>query len=287
MSRAMSSSGLPAGAQLGQAERVVVEACSFCGQPVGKWYFRVNGAMSCMSCAQAAKNAASKDTHATFVRALLFGCGAALLGLVLYTTFGILIGVVAGYLSLGVGYLVGKIMMIGSGGVGGRRYQVTAALLTYAAVTLSAVPISVGYQIRHTPAALRQMPWQMSGGEKAAQVADADRQLQQEFGNAAARPLPAQRAGAKPTGAPGSGSAANETNITEHAKVSGGVRPRQNLAAAVGYVVLIGLASPLLELQDPVHGIIGLIILLAGIFIAWRVTDAKPVEIVGPFEGIG
>jgi hypothetical protein len=255
---------------------------------LGKWYFRVNGAMSCMSCAQAAKNAVSNDTNLIFLRAVLFGVGAAVLGLVLYTTFGILIGVVAGYLSLGVGYLVGKAMMMGSGGVGGRRYQVTAVLLTYAAVTLSAVPISVGYQIRHEPAARRQMPWQMSGDrEKGA--SEADRQLQQEFGNSAARPLPARPGAASPAGAPGRGSAnsaASEPDIANHGRESAGV-PRRNLAAAVGSVVLIGLASPLLQLQDPVRGIIGLIILIVGICIAWRLTEEKTVEIVGPFEGIG
>jgi len=220
-----------------------------------------------MSCAQAAKNAVSNDTNPTFLRAFLFGASAAVLGLVLYTTFGILVGVVAAYLSLGVGYLVGKAMMMGSRGVGGRRYQVMAVLLTYAAVTLSAVPISVGYQIRHEPAAVREMPWQMSGGreERAAKSADADRELQQEFGN----------------------SAASEPNIAENGRVSAGMQPRRNVAAALGYVVLIGLASPLLQLRDLVHGIIGLIILLVGICIAWRLTEAKPVQIVGPFAGIG
>lgn len=245
-----------------------------------------------MSCAQAAKNAVSNDTNPTFLRAFLFGASAAVLGLVLYTTFGILVGVVAAYLSLGVGYLVGKAMMMGSRGVGGRRYQVMAVLLTYAAVTLSAVPISVGYQIRHEPAALREMPWQMSGGreERAAKSADADRELQQEFGNSAARPLPAPPGAAKPAGAPGSGStnsAASEPNIAENGRVSAGMQPRRNVAAALGYVVLIGLASPLLQLRDLVHGIIGLIILLVGICIAWRLTEAKPVQIVGPFAGIG
>ena len=270
----------------------MVEACSYCGHPAGKWYFRVNGAMSCMSCAQAAKNAVSKDTGATFLRSLLFGAGAAVLGLVLYTASGILIGVVAGYLSLGVGYLVGKAMMMGSRGVGSRRYQVTAVLFTYAAVTLSAVPISVGYQIRHEPAALRQMPWQMSGdrGERAMRAADADRQLQQEFGNSAARPLPPRPGAAKPAGGPGSrtaDSATSKSDIAEHGRVPTSVPPRRNLAAAVGYVMLIGLASPLLQLQDPVHGIIGLVVLLVGICIAWRLTEAKPAEIVGPFEGNG
>lgn len=56
------------------------------------------------------------------------------------------------------------------------------------------------------------------------------------------------------------------------------------LAAALGYMALLGLASPFLELQDPVHGFIGLIILLVGIRIAWQITAAKMPEITGPFQ---
>ncbi|HMK24319.1 MAG TPA: hypothetical protein VK466_18455 [Terriglobales bacterium] len=231
-------------------------------------------------------------SYATFVRALLFGAGAAVLGLVLYTTFGILMGVVAGYLSLGVGYLVGKAMMIGSRGVGGRRYQVAAVLFTHAAVSLSAIPISVGYQIKHTPAALRQMPWQTPDerGQRSARALEADRQLREEFGNGAARQLPA-RTGAQKTDAvvgtqDGSGASvgSSQQNSAAQGNRPSGLRPRSNLASAVGYLVLVGLASHLLALQEPVQGLIGLVILLVGIFIAWRLTEARSVEIVGPFE---
>jgi predicted histidine transporter YuiF (NhaC family) len=46
-------------------------------------------------------------------------------------------------MSLGVGFLVAKAMMLGSKGIGGRRYQITAALLTYAAVSMAAMPIAL------------------------------------------------------------------------------------------------------------------------------------------------
>jgi hypothetical protein len=54
--------------------------------------------------------------------------------------------------------------------------------------------------------------------------------------------------------------------------------------AGIGVLVGIGLASPFLELADPVHGIIGLIILFVGMNIAWRMTagTAKP-AIEGPY----
>jgi hypothetical protein len=41
--------------------------------------------------------------------------------------------------------MVGTAMMKGSGGVGGRRYQIAAVLLTYAAVSMAAVPVWIHY----------------------------------------------------------------------------------------------------------------------------------------------
>jgi hypothetical protein len=307
----MSSTGLPAGAgapQFQKAEYVGKagpDACSICGQPAGKWYFRVNGAMSCRNCAQAAKNAAPRDTHARFVRALLFGAGAAVLGLILYSTFGIVSGLVIGYLSLGVGYLVGKAMMMGARGVGGRRYQIAAVLYTYAAVSMSAIPIGVAYGIKHRPAERAQKApanIQVNPEQRAQSAAEADQQLQQEFASGAAKPLPARAGAPKDAGsAANSGSAAQATvtpstgapsadgseatrGRVSQARNTGGVRSSPNFAAALGYLALMGLASPFLELQDPIQGGIGLIILLVGIRIAWQLTEAKPAEIVGPFE---
>ena len=54
------------------------------------------------------------------------------------------------------------------------------------------------------------------------------------------------------------------------------------LTAQVGVLVMIGLASPFLEMADPIHGIIGLIILLVGLQIAWKITAARKLDIVGP-----
>jgi hypothetical protein len=42
------------------------------------------------------------------------------------------------------------------------------------------------------------------------------------------------------------------------------------------------LASPVLDLADPVHGLIGLVILAVGLRIAWRLTAARELDISGP-----
>lgn len=125
------------------------DVCKLCGQAVGAIYYRVGGAMACGPCAEKAQREGPKDGHSAFVRALLFGAGGALLGLALYATFAIATGLIVGYVSLAVGFIVAKAMMLGSKGIGGRRYQIAAVILTYAAVSLAAIPISIAYIVKN------------------------------------------------------------------------------------------------------------------------------------------
>jgi hypothetical protein len=249
-------------------------------------YFRVNRAISCTACAQSAKTAIPGDSHAAYVRALLFGAGGALIGLIAYSAFGIITGLVLGYLSLGVGYVVGKAMMAGSKGVGGRRYQVAAVLFTYAAVSMSAIPMAIAYGVKHRREARVQ---------KTASVADEEKQFQKEFGSSASKPIPprADSQSSNPNGssAPSTSPTASSNLATSTAQATNSSAPRQrvpvsrrNPAAALGYLAMLGLISPFLEFQDPVHGLIGLVILMVGIRIAWQLTAAKEPDIVGPFS---
>jgi hypothetical protein len=123
--------------------------CQFCHLPIVGPYYRVNSAMTCPSCAEKTQGELSADTHAAYMRALLFGAGAAVLGMILYATFAITTGIVIGYAALAVGWLIGKAMIAGSNGVGGRRYQIAAVLLTYAAVSTAAIPIWIHYAGGH------------------------------------------------------------------------------------------------------------------------------------------
>lgn len=278
----------PSSPQFGKAEYVGesgTDLCSSCGQPVGAMYFRVNRAMSCTACAQSVKTAIPGDSHAAYVRALLFGAGGAVIGLIAYSAFGIITGLVLGYLSLGVGYVVGKAMMAGSKGVGGRRYQIAAVLFTYAAVSMSAIPMAIAYSVKHGRAARIQ---------KTASIADEEKQLQKEFGSSASKPIP-PRTDSQSSNPDGSSalstsptassnlatSTAQATNSTARRRVPVSHR---SPAAALGYLAMLGLISPFLEFQDPVHGLIGLVILMVGIRIAWQLTAAKQPDIVGPFS---
>ena len=119
--------------------------CQYCHQPIGPTYYRVNTSMACPSCADKARSDLGQESSGAFVRATAFGFGAAVLGLALYAAFMMATKLSIGYASLAVGWMVGKAMITGSGGITGRKYQMVAAVLTYAACTLARVPLWIYY----------------------------------------------------------------------------------------------------------------------------------------------
>ena len=147
---AMSYSSRSLSPQFGTAEYVATDGddhCQYCHQPIGTIYYLANAARACPSCADKLRN-----PTAAFGRAVLFGIGAAALGLALYAAFTIITHIATGYASLAVGWMVAKGMVKGSGGVTGRRYQIVAGLLTYAACTIASIPVWI-YQMQ-----IYQMP---------------------------------------------------------------------------------------------------------------------------------
>ena len=198
--------------------------CAACQQPIGGVYFQISGTPVCEGCAEKLRAQIPRDSHAAFVRALVFGIGGALVGLVLYVAFALATGLIIGWVSLAVGYIVGKAMHMGSGGVGGRRYQIVAVLLTYFAVSISAVPIAI----------------EQSRMSHQAQVQSAE-------------------AGTQPVA-------------------------HVNVGRTIAVLALVGIASPILDLRDPVHGLIGLIILFVGLRFAWQCTGGRALKISGPYN---
>jgi uncharacterized protein (DUF983 family) len=227
------ASGVPQFSTAEYSTGSAAPSCKACSRKISGAFYRVNGAPMCAECTERLRREAPQDSHAAFVRGVLFGVGAAVVGFALYVVFALTTGLVIGYVSLAVGYLVGKAIALGSRGIGGRRYQVAAVVLTYMAVSLAAVPIALSVHMKQRSA------------QQHAQVSATD--------------APA----AAPTSAP---------------------PPRMNLVRALGTLALLGLASPFLDLANPMHGVIGLIILLVGLRIAWQLTAAKPLEISGPLE---
>jgi hypothetical protein len=222
------SNGVPQFATAEYAPNTSINACTACRRPIGGAYFLVNGTAVCGDCTDKIRAQLPRDSHPAFVRALLFGIAGAVVGLVLYVIVALATGLMIGLVSLAVGFIIGKAMNMGSGGVGGRRYQIAAVLLTYLAVSMSAVPIAI-QQLRE-----RQPQAQAT---QSAQAPDTQ--------------VPAQQG-------------------------------HMNIGKAVGLLALLGIASPLLALKDPVHGLIGLIILFIGMRFAWRFTAGRVIRVSGP-----
>jgi len=228
--------------------------CQYCHQPIAGNYYRINQTMACGSCAEKMRGTLTSDSHAAYIRALVYGVAAAIAGMILYATFEIATGLIIGYVSLAVGWMVGKAMMKGSNGVGGRRYQIAAVLLTYAAVSMAAIPVWIHYAGKHRQEQQQQQDRRQQSQQ---QLEEEQRQLEAESGRAPSQPAP------KP--AP----------------------PRMSFGAWLWRAAILGLASPFLEIWG--HGptvswLIGLVILAVGMRIAARLTAGRPTEIYGPFN---
>lgn len=241
------------------------ERCKSCGQSLGSQYYRVNGATTCNYCGEQALLRKPQDSHQIFVRGLLFGTGGAILGLIIYAGFGIITGLMIGYISLAVGYLVGKAIMKGTNGIGGRRYQIAAVALTYAAVSLSAIPIGISMFMKQQQARSQHLVSHANPASSTSETAGAD-----------------SDAASNATADENSGASSQDDDSRVDAQTP--AKPRMSKGAILGSLLYAGLASPFLELQDPIHGILGLVILFVGLRIAWQLTAEKQLDILGPFS---
>jgi hypothetical protein len=225
--------------------------CKLCRQPFTRTYYRAGANTVCGRCADRIRREMPQDSHAAFVRAILFGLVGFAIGLVIYAAFAIATGITIGYLALAVGFIVGKAMMMGSKGVGGRRYQIAAVLLTYASVSMASIPIALHYmkdQARQRPSAQSQV------SPKDSSAASHDNSV---------------------------GEASQENGSTASAAPA----KKMTVAGAIGTLTMIGLASPFLELAEGGSGFIGLIILFVGMRFAWKMTAGRSnVKLEGPFQ---
>jgi hypothetical protein len=127
------------------------ERCRICNSLVVTEYYRVNNQLACAKCAGEARDGQPTDSHSAFARGLLLGIGGAVVGMILYATVVIATGMSIGYLGLAVGWLVGKAIMKGSNGMGGTRYQISAAVLTYLAISMAYVPVIIAAILKRHP----------------------------------------------------------------------------------------------------------------------------------------
>ncbi len=113
--------------------------CSGCGRSVSDEYFEIGGRVACRACSTALTGAAGGTKR--FVRALMFGGGAAVVSMIVWYAIIKFANMELGLIAIGVGLFIGMAVRRGAGGLGGWKYQALAMVLTYGAVTVCKVPL--------------------------------------------------------------------------------------------------------------------------------------------------
>ena len=115
--------------------------CVLCKRPIEQSYYEVNGRVMCEPCqGRLQAHQSGGSGAARFVRALLFGGGAALLGAIIHFAIAALTGYEFGLIAVLVGFMVGYAVRAGAQGRGGWVYQTLAVLLTYTAIVTTYIP---------------------------------------------------------------------------------------------------------------------------------------------------
>jgi hypothetical protein len=222
------------------------DQCAYCGRGITNEYFRVGGHLACPVCAQQAQSLVPPNAHSVFLRSLSYRAVAAVLGCIGYALIVIITGWSIGYAAIGVGYLVGWAMRRGAKEHGGRRYQVAAALLTYAAVAVAFVPIAL-HQIGEKNAKQAQVSQQTTVTPQDPQTAS-----------------PPQTTSSQPHG-------------IHWGKFFLSIALLLGLGLISPFLELTGSIG---------GGLLNLFIILFGVRFAWQMMAVKTVTVDGPFEAV-
>ena len=114
--------------------------CAACLAAIDGTYFQLCGANLCETCGEKAKAARGNPTFTQWMRGALFGFGGALAGAAIYSAIEMATGFTIGLVAILCGWLVGKSVRKGAGGLGGRRCQVLAVGLTWFSITMGYLP---------------------------------------------------------------------------------------------------------------------------------------------------
>jgi hypothetical protein len=227
------------------------QSCAVCGQPISSRYFALGDQMVCPTCCEQLTAPPGGTKLGRVLKASAFGLVAGLAGAAIWFAIRRAANLQIGLVAILVGFMVGKAVRIGSGGQGGRGYQVLAVAITYCCISANYMPdiVEAVFEKVH---------------EERAQVA-ADKGQAAVDQNAA----PAEDANALPKG--DANPAPRDFN------------PGQALVAVALALVLIfglALALPFMGAMSP----IGLLIIAFALWEAWKFNAHQPLPISGPYE---
>ncbi len=113
-------------------------ACAACLEAIAEHYFEINRTIVCETCRSPIEDQLRAGLgSARFARAAVFGLGGSIVGTALYLAFLSISSDEWSLAAVVVGYLVGKMVRKGSGGLGGTACQMLAVVLTYASLAMT------------------------------------------------------------------------------------------------------------------------------------------------------
>jgi hypothetical protein len=225
--------------QFDQAEfaaAAAIKTCALCQRQITDTYYEGGGAVLCPSCSD--KLTGRTVGMKAFPRALLFGAGAALLGTIVWFLIMKLANMELGIVAIAVGFFVGRAVRVGSGGMGGWKYQALAMLLTYASICSSYVPFV------------------LKGLSEASKTAEAD-------------------AKGKSGGQAKAGDAGKATEGADAAPQAPVEKKEMSFVLAILIIFGLAFASPFLA---GFENIMGLIIIAIALYEAWKLNKRVPVS---------
>jgi ribosomal protein S27E len=212
--------------------------CAECQQALGAEYWTWQGRVLCADCRartdqvfEAARSTTSLGKAALWGGLTALGCGIA------YAIFVAVSDMQLALATIGIGILIAKVVRKASHGIGGRRYQVLALCLTYAASAMAYAPAV----------------WHGITSADRADSAEASKDSAQAATPGKAEP--------------------HEPDMG----VGG-------FALGVAFLFGLTLAAPFLAMTEAP---LGFLIVLFGLWEAWKLSGAIPTEMEGPFRVAG
>ena len=224
--------------------------CASCQQPIPDAYFEVAGKVVCGDCRERIEAAyRSGSGLVRFMKASVFGLGAAFAGGLIYYITVRVTGLNIGLIAILVGIIVGQAVRSGSGNRGGLAYQFLAVFLTYSAIVAMNAPLVIEELMKVDPA-------ELEAADPAPPMKDAGKAVAPAKAAAPAAPAQAPPQAAEPVG------------------------PLAILAFLGGLIVFF-YKVPFYEVMSaPISGVI----YAFGLWQAWRLTMPGQFVINGPFK---
>ncbi|MFN7978719.1 MAG: LIM domain-containing protein [Vicinamibacterales bacterium] len=135
------------------ADAPAFTTCSYCGRPLAGEYYTLNGQVACRDCPHtlAAHHGGSAGAMGV-ARAIGLSAVPGLLGAIVWWAIRRFASLEIGLIAIGIGHFVGLGVRRGSGGRGGRGFQVLAVALTYFWITANFVPDIIQMATSHDDA---------------------------------------------------------------------------------------------------------------------------------------